>query len=154
MANYYTNCSFILPLPTKEAQVYALNLHSQAKAIYKGEEKSKKFPNSLVEVAEDWGFDIEPQYPAENCDLWLHSKNGGVDAVCLFIQHLLRKFNPTGYIGFEWSHDCSNPRTDAYGGGAAVVTAKSIKTTSTGEWLHKRTAKLFQPQTQKEPTSC
>jgi hypothetical protein len=40
-------------------------------------------------------------------------------------------------VTFEWSHDCSKPRVDAYGGGAAIITAKRIKTMSTCEWLRK-----------------
>jgi len=60
---------------------------------------------------------------------------GGVDAVCLFIQHLLQKFDPQGRVSLEWSHDCSKPRVDAYGGGAAFITATEIKTMSTAAWL-------------------
>ena len=141
MADYFTNFSLILPLPSKEAQAYALDLHAQARGIYQGEEKPDNFPKSLLSVAEDyWNFDTEPDEPGESCDLWLHSEYGGIDAVCAFIQHLLRKFNPTGHLGFEWSHDCSRPRTDAYGGGAALVTARTVKVMNTGDWLHKKTA--------------
>ena len=55
--------------------------------------------------------------------------------LCAFLQHLLQKFDPQGCVTFEWSHDCSRPRLDAYGGGAAIVTARKIKTLSTGQWL-------------------
>ena len=65
--------------------------------------------------------------------------NGGMDAVCAFIQHLLQKFDSQDRVTFEWSHDCSKPRTDAYGGGAAIVTAKEIKTMSTSQWLAENT---------------
>jgi hypothetical protein len=60
-----------------------------------------------------------------------------MDALCAFIQHLLQKFDPRGRVEFEWSHDCSKPRVDAYGGGAAIITAKRIKSMSTCEWLRK-----------------
>jgi len=65
--------------------------------------------------------------------------DGGVDAACAFIQHLLEKFNPTGRVTFEWSFDCSKPRTDAYGGGAAIITVQNIRSMSTGQWLTENT---------------
>jgi len=43
-------------------------------------------------------------------------------------------------VTFEWSHDCSKPRVDAYGGGAAVITAQEIKTMSTAAWLNQQIA--------------
>lgn len=82
---------------------------------------------SLVPVLEDWDFETERTATAF----------GSIrrTAVCAFIQHLLQRFNPQGRVSFEWSHDCSKPRTDAYGGGAAVVAAQDIKTMSTSAWL-------------------
>jgi len=65
-----------------------------------------------------------------------------VDAVCAFIQHLLRKFDPADHITFEWSNDCSKPRVDACGGGVALVSARKIKSVTTGAWLHREVAKL------------
>ena len=65
-----------------------------------------------------------------------------MDAVCAFIQHLLQKFDPRGRVAFEWSNDCSKPRVDAYGGGAALVTARKIKSLTTGAWLHREVARL------------
>ena len=99
-----------------------------------------EFPASLTDAIEDWQFDTDADSPAEDHGLWLHSENGGMDAACAFIQHLLQKFDPTGRVTFEWSHDCSKPRTDAYGGGAAIITAQEIKTMSTGQWLAENAA--------------
>jgi hypothetical protein len=53
---------------------------------------------------------------------------------------LLQTFDPGGRVTFEWSHDCSKPRVDAYGGGAAIVTANEIKTMNTGQWLQEHAA--------------
>ena len=72
--------------------------------------------------------------------LWLHSMYGGVDAVCAFIQHLPQKCDQKGYVTFEWSHDCSKRRVDAYGGGAAFITAKEIKSRNTAAWLNEQIA--------------
>jgi hypothetical protein len=67
---------------------------------------------------------------------------GGIDAVCAFIQHLLQEFDPAGHATLEWSNDCSKPRVDAFGGGAALITAHKVKTINTGAWLHRQVARL------------
>jgi hypothetical protein len=142
MANYFTNFSLVLSLPTEAAQAYALEIHHQASCANQGEDLPKDFPQALAGVTEDWQFEVEADGSAGAHGIWLHSENGGIDAVCSFIQHLLEKFDPEGRVTFEWSHDCSKPRTDAYGGGAAIVTAKEIKTMNTGGWLQEQIAQL------------
>jgi hypothetical protein len=135
MADYFTNFSLVFNLPNAKAQEYALEIHHQASQGCQGDELPPDFPKELEGALEDWQFDVEADSPAGAHGLWLHSMNGGVDAVCAFIQHLLQKFDPDGKVTFEWSHDCSKPRTDAYGGGAAIVTAQEIKTINTAQWL-------------------
>ena len=151
MANYYTNFSLVMDLPDEAAQAYALNLAQQAAGMQFAEDSPElpaDFPASLVDVPEIWNFETEAENsPDQNqYGLWLHSDNGGIDAVCEFIQHLLRKFDPKGRVSVEWSNDCSKPRTDAYGGGAAIITARKIKTMTTGEWLQKQTTRGRQHQ--------
>ena len=140
MADYFTNFSLVLPLPSEFAQAYALELARQAEAMLMGEETPAAFPAELADIVEDWHFYTEAERSPRKWGLWLHSSSGGIDAACAFIQHLLLKFDPEGCVSFEWSHDCTKPRTDAFGGGAAFITAPKIKTMSTGEWLHKQTA--------------
>ena len=140
MADYFTNFSLVFSLPSAEAQAYALELAEQASRIQQGDEESEKFPDDLKSVVEDWCFETNEDTAENKPALWLHSSNGGIDAVCSFIQHLLQKFDPQGRVEFEWANDCSKPRTDAYGGGAAIITAKKIKTMSTCEWLRKHAA--------------
>jgi hypothetical protein len=139
MADYFTHFSLVFTLPSPEAQTYALELAAQASRIQQGDEAPGAFPKELADIIEDWCFDIEPDTAEDKPALWLHSSNGGIDAVCVFIQHLLQRFDPQGRVTFEWSHDCSKPRADAYGGGAAIVTATEIKSMSTGQWLHQHT---------------
>jgi len=103
------------------------------------------FPADLREVIEDWRFETQA---SDDWSLWLHSQDGGVDAVCAFIQHLLQKFDPDGYATLEWSNDCSKPRVDAFGGGAAFITAEKIKSINTGHWLHTQVAR-FQTRNQR-----
>lgn len=133
MADYFTNFSFNVPLASKDQQDYALKLILQMSAIRQGEDIPPDFPASLIEACEDCTFNVDPGNAPH--ELWCHSDSGGIDAVCAFVQHLLARFQPDGCVSFEWSHDCSKPRTDAYGGGAAYITAKEIKTLSTSEWL-------------------
>ena len=137
MADYYTRFSLVLDLPSQEAQEYALDIHHQARQASEGDEPPPNFPPSLAEQLDVWQFEMEVNKPARQHRLWLHSEEGGVDAVCAFIQHLLEKFHPTGRVTFEWSFDCSKPRT--YGGGAAIITAQNIRSMSTGQWLTENT---------------
>lgn len=141
MADYYTNFSFIVSLNTAEQQAYALELFQQMNAIREGDDIPPEFPAALLSDADDCVFELDAG--SEPHELWCHSSSGGTDAVCGFMQHLLARFHPTGVVTFEWSHDCSRPRTDAYGGGAALITATEIKTFSTAEWLREQ----LQPST-------
>ena len=146
MADYSTNFSFVMPLPDKAAQEYALDLARTATGGQMGDELPADFPASLAEVKEDWMFEAEADDSPGECGLWLHSESGGIEAVCAFVQHLLQKYSSTEPVTFEWSHDCSQPRTDAYGGGAAIITATEIKTMSTSQWLQEQTGLLTPPQ--------
>ena len=139
MADYFTRFSLVLPLPDEAARADALDLANKASSMSQGEEAPDNFPPSLAAVIEDWQFETDADRSPGQWRLSLHSVYGGIDAVCAFIQHLLREFNPTGRVAFEWSHDCSKPRTDAFGGGAAFITSTEIETFSTSEWLQKMT---------------
>lgn len=132
MADYYTNFSIIIPLKDDIQKQHALDIsHIASSNRFEESELPANFPDSLKEVVEDWTFELE------DCEegIWLHSESGGIDAACAFIQHLLQKFDPDSSVELEWSHDCSKPRTDAFGGGAAYITAQAIKTMTTSEWL-------------------
>jgi hypothetical protein len=152
MADYFTNFSLILRLPNEAAQTYATDLADQVSYMQTGDESlPDDFPASLREVVDDWVFETVANEPSDGWGLWLHSSSGGIDAVCAFIQHLLQRFDPAGHATLEWSNDCSKPRVDAFGGGAAIITARNIKTINTGEWLHRRVARLPKPQPATRP---
>ena len=142
MADYFTNFSLQLRLPDEAAQTYALNLAQQASRINQGDEAPADFPAELQSYTEDWCFDTDADVVEKQPGLWLHSSNGGIEAACAFLQHLLKKFDPSGRVTFQWSNDCSKPRTDAYGGGAAIITARKVKTMSTCQWLCKHARRL------------
>jgi hypothetical protein len=142
MADYFTNFSLVLNLANEAEQAYALDLAHKASLAQQGDELPDDFPKALVDLIDDWQFETDADNSGTKHGLWLHSMNGGLDAVCEFIQHLLQKFDSKGYVTFEWSHDCSKPRVDAYGGGAAFITAGEIKTMSTAAWLSEQQARL------------
>jgi hypothetical protein len=146
MADYFTNFSLIVPLPTEEAVEYAIQLAEHASGIQLGNEMAADFPESLRDVTDDWLFETDANDASEGRGLWLHSINGGIDAVCAFIQHLLQRFTPDHHVTLEWSNDCSKPRVDAFGGGAALITARKIKSISTSEWLHRQVSRLRKPR--------
>ena len=132
MADYFTNFSFIVEIKEPAQSEYVLDLANIASIHrYEAEQLPATFPQPLRDVLEDWHFEVE------QCDegIWFHSTEGGVGAVSALVQHLLQKFQISGPIGFEWSHDCSQPKVDAFGGGAAVVTATEIKSMTTSNWL-------------------
>lgn len=137
MADYFTNFSLQVRLPDAAAQSYALDLATQASRLNQGDEAGAEFPAELHDYGENWCFEVEADVVEKQPGLWLHSSHGGIDAACAFLQHLLQKFDPAGQVTFEWANDCSRPRVDAYGGGAAIITAKRIKTMSTHQWLRK-----------------
>ena len=113
-----------------------MDLATIASRAQQGDELPDDFPPSLKEVVEIWNFETDANSSDGKWELWMHGEYGGIDAACAFIQHLLQKFDPSGRVSFEWSNDCSKPRVDAYGGGAAIITARKIKSMSTTEWLH------------------
>ena len=146
MADYFTNFSLIVPLPNEAAQKYALDLAEQAFNTRMGDDMPSDFPASLRDFVEDWQFDTDSAHPSNSRGLWLHSSDGGINAVCAFIQHLLKQFDPSGCVSLEWSNDCSKPRVDAFGGGAALITAGKIRHINTGQWLHRQVARLHKPK--------
>jgi hypothetical protein len=132
MADYFTNLSFVLPLKDAAQKAYVLQLaHTASSSRFRETELPANFPAPLKDLLEDWTFEVEE----DDDGVWIHSESGGIDAVCAFVQHLLQKYDTVPFLSFEWSHDCSKPRTDAYGGGAAYITAREIKTMNTSEWL-------------------
>lgn len=142
MADYFTNFSVVINLASKAQQAHALGLADKASIAHRDEQLPENFPKALMGATEEWQFETEAEGSGGKHGLWLHSSYGGVDSACLFIHHLLEKLDPKRYATLEWSHDCSRPRTDAYGGGAAFITAQKIKTVSTGAWLQKQIARL------------
>lgn len=135
MADYYTHFSIIMKLPDVAAQQYALALYAKARSLTSDEEVPGEIPEELHDNLDMWFFIAEASGNELEPAIWMHSDNDGVEAACDFIQHLLKRFKPHGYVAFEWSNDCSKPRTDGFGGGAVFITAEEIRFSGTGNWI-------------------
>jgi len=143
MADYYTLFSFVLDLPDDIAIDYAMNVATMTDTLRWLSDEDRKssnldFPTDLEDSLEDWSFEIVK----EKSGIWIHSDYGGIDAACQFVQHLLDRFGINEPVTFEWSNTCSKPRVDAYGGGAAIITAGEIKMMSTSQWVFKQEQRI------------
>lgn len=143
MAEYFTHFSFKLELPSEEAIDYAVNLATEADTLRWLPDDERKtegaeFPKDLTNFVDNWSFEVNK----EEAGIWIHSVEGGIDAACEFVQHLLVRFAITGPISFEWANSCSKPCTDAYGGGAVVITQKRIKAMTTCDWVFKQVERM------------
>lgn len=109
MADYYT--SFSAELPLTQAQWDA------ARQIVEQWDREE-----LDEVGDEWrGFEIRFEQEGDQPVAWIYSLEGDPDHVILFVQLLAERAPVPGQWGFTWSHTCSKPRVDAFGGGAAVI---------------------------------
>lgn len=115
MADYYTYCSFNIPL-TAAQQDWAI-------AELSREDDDNLSPGVVCEKRGD--------------HLWIrHDETADVDELMERLQAVMKHFDIVGPWGFMWSGDCSRPLIDAYGGGACAITQTDITSVNTHEWLH------------------
>lgn len=136
MGNYNTLFSFVMALPHEQAIDYALNLAALADTLHLQSEEARSlskenFPAELEDCLDDWSFEVD----RNEAGIWIHSDDSGADAACEFVQHLLDKFGIEESVGFEWANTSSKPYLDAFGGGAAIITAHEIKSWTSFAWL-------------------
>jgi hypothetical protein len=94
---------------------------------------------SLLDIfddPEDLDLGITAHYDKTEGRLWICDEAGrpNIDALAALIQRLLPCWLP---IGFEWSHDCAKPRTDAFGGGWCLITEDQIMCETTADQLNR-----------------
>ena len=65
------------------------------------------------------------------------SEGTDLEALANVLQGYLRKWNPTGHIGFAWAYYCSKLRPDEFGGGSVFITANRQDWLDSSEWLYK-----------------
>ncbi|MGG5823628.1 hypothetical protein [Falsiroseomonas sp. HW251] len=142
MATYHHKIAALLPLPRKAADF----IQQIETALWQvlSDEPDVTFPNGvtaeereLLEGTSPMSCEIEwhagdKWTPA---GVWLAGDEGDAMSLAQIAQVAIRHFDPSLLWGFEWSCDCSRPRLDAYGGGAAVVGADRILAFYTSDWL-------------------
>ena len=110
MAEFYTQFSCILDVGTADNAMCAELVREEFAAELYREEGG--YPGFLMAVQPQLG-------PGA---LWLHSDDqGDPEHVIQFVLRLAEELSLAGVWGFSWSHTCSKPRIDAFGGGAHVL---------------------------------
>src|SRR6185369_3345639 len=118
MSEIYESTALAFTLPDKGAQEYALDLHRRAKCAF------EEAPSDLMQIPEElrneefegqWHFDVQADGEA---GLFITVEAGCEfhNALCSFIQHLLKRFDPAGFVQFEWSRTCSRPLPTCFSG--------------------------------------
>lgn len=68
--------------------------------------------------------------------LWIYSEEyGNISHISHAIHETMKHYNTPGFVTFEWAYSASKPMLDAYGGGAAFITAEQCLHHTTGDWL-------------------
>jgi hypothetical protein len=110
MADYFTSFSCVLHVATVENAAAAELIRGKLAAELDREEGA-----SL-------GFDMAVDHESGPGVLWIYSEGyGDPEHVIRFVLRCAEAFVLSGKWGFCWSHTCSRPRLDGFGGGAHVV---------------------------------
>ena len=129
MADYFTQFSVDIDIPSEEAATAAVELLAEIETIIDKEEPHA-WPEELAafkDIDIDWGPDISAVADGER--IYIHDASGtpNLEFVGAYAQEVLKRFMPTDAIGTEYACTCSKPRQDAFGGGVILVTADSIE---------------------------
>jgi hypothetical protein len=131
MPNYYTEFSAQIENLTPPEEIWlkkAIPLLS--KRLY------RQVHGDMIDEVDLFGWGIQPE-PTEGLSLWIYGEDGrdDVDAALDIVQAFLRKFRPKEIFSMGWSFSCGRPVLDAFGGGAAVVTAEEMEWINTVQWM-------------------
>lgn len=135
MADYTTHFSTLFDVRTPENVDRALALYAELAAEIEAEDETSL--NFALDPERD-----QPESEAKTT-LWIHDEDyGDPGHVIAFVKRCAAAFELDGLWGFVWSHDCSKPLLDAYGGGAAVIDLASGASQSidVSNWLADRLA--------------
>lgn len=72
-------------------------------------------------------------------EAWFHSfgyQQSSVNALSELLRRFLIKFDRDDVVILEWASTCSKPRTDGFGGGAAVISRLGVDFINTAVWAH------------------
>ena len=126
MANYYTNFSFIMNISESEKHWIERFLYLSEKLV-----NETNYEPINVEFRDLRPVDV-------GYEAWFYSygdEYSSVNALSEFIKRFLVKFDRDDVIIIEWANDCSKPRIDGFGGGAAVISRLGIDYINTTVWV-------------------
>jgi hypothetical protein len=124
MADYYIQLSHTLTLPDKAAVDYAVALAVNGTQLVELGICSEEEPDLS-------GTTVE----AQRDDIWMHAEeNCDIDALVLYIQYLMQKYELKGRERICLSFSASRPLSDAYGGAVYIVSADQVDSMSTFDW--------------------
>ena len=127
MADYFTHFSCLLDVGTPDNAARALDLYP---AVMK---------EAAREGALAGGFRVSIHPDQGGTKLWMHDEvTGDPLQVIIFVQRCAEAFCLTGRWGFQWANTCSEPRINAFSGGAHVLdlaTRRPLASIHTNGWL-------------------
>lgn len=134
MANYYTEFSQVIANLSEEEEAWLKSVLDIEECINDDDEYDYIIPDSAPSCqqyikdtyAEDWpGFSYEfcdpDRWSAWGRHLWVYSEEGGIDALAYLMQDFIVKFRPDKVMYIRFAQTCSEPRVDAFGGGACRI---------------------------------
>jgi hypothetical protein len=134
MVDYYTHFSFCI-----EAKPVVLNRIAELIEDTEGKEDEEQCFGVLIDIENDG-------------TAWIRDEDGSAN-LDLLLDILARVQKEAGIAdkiwALEWSNTCSKPRTDAYGGGAAVIYNGRIKWTNTDRWIAKEEQRIQKREAKK-----
>lgn len=138
MADYYTNLSFIVDLPSAEAADGAVALLAEIEEYIESPEGKAGFERFSDYVGEWYSAGVAVSTEGES--VWVRDDCGTpqLDLLCDWLQEVLARFDEDGVIAFEWANDCSKARVGAFGGGCVVLTKDNQDWMNTSMWMEAR----------------
>jgi hypothetical protein len=127
MADYFTHFSCVLDVGTPDNATRALDLYPAVM-----EEAARK--GALAD-----GFLVSVHPGEGGTKLWMRDGvTGDPLQVIIFVQRCAEVFGLRGRWGFQWANTCSQPRINAFSGGAHVLdlaTRRPLAWIHTNRWL-------------------
>lgn len=159
MANYYSNVSFSIEIPTDRIEVAQQVLDAIDQIASDNAITDPSILNAVQPVFDQY-IDTNGQLKEgvdahlfqhgclfsfeEVNQLWVrHDESAFIESLAECLVLLLRAVHGPDHdkvVGFEWSNECSRPRLDAFGGGAVVITSKGWDARNTRTLLHEMIA--------------
>lgn len=145
MSNYYTHACWILKTLTDAEQQWLGEQMEEVEhpGTLQADEGPVLCPRILVDYPQlelespYFDFHIHTSAATSGIYLCIEDEDGilDTDKVTYFLQKFLQAFPDRRYATFEWAYGCDQAKSDAFGGGAAFITADEVKWENTTHWL-------------------